>query len=254
MNPEDKVTGEVGFKDQQETPGDTMLTKDEILFKVDDKGIAIPEKYPILIYDRELDRELIEESFLLMGTIKKQKAIKGVLVDVKIKQDEEHLKLKEQVAKEIDEKKKNKLQLRLNNLENSNNLEEIKTQINSKVIEAGIIESRATLRSLNKIKEEQIVKKFVELMPCNTSEAYMSFEQGKTTDGKETNDWVADLICKKVTNPKLTIEEARNLKMDFKIAIKEAIMSASNYKVKSYRDVITDQKLAEDRPLTLKKE
>ena len=57
------------------------------MFRIGTDGKAIPEKYPIYIYDRELDRELIEEAFLLMETIKKQKSISKVLAEFEKKQE-----------------------------------------------------------------------------------------------------------------------------------------------------------------------
>ena len=91
-------------------------------------------------------------------------------------------------------------------------------------------------------------------MPCNTSESYLAFEKGKTIKGKETTDWVADLISKKVINPQYSLEEAKRLKPDFKIALKEAIMEASNYKTINYRDIIIQKRLEDEKPLTLKKD
>ena len=103
-------------------------------------------------------------------------------------------------------------------------------------------------------KQKQMIQKFVKLIPCNTTESILAFEKGMTADGKQTDDWVSDLISKKVVEPSFTLQEAKLIRPDFKVALKEAIMEASNYKAQSYRDIMMMQKMAEERPLTLKKE
>ena len=52
-----KVVGKMGFK--EEKPKEGIVIKEETMFRVDKDGKAIPEKLPIFIYDRTLDRELI---------------------------------------------------------------------------------------------------------------------------------------------------------------------------------------------------
>ena len=76
------------------------------ILKVDKDGKALPEKYPICIYDRNLDRELIEETLLLMQAIKKQKAIKKVILDTINKQKQESAELQSKIDNEMDSKKK----------------------------------------------------------------------------------------------------------------------------------------------------
>ena len=69
-----QIKGNIGFE-KKEAPKKEILKKEETMFQVDATGKAIPEQYPIFLYDRMIDRELIEESFLLLETIRKQKAI-----------------------------------------------------------------------------------------------------------------------------------------------------------------------------------
>jgi len=246
-----EVQGKMGFeKIEQEKK---VIDKDETLFKIDKDGKAIPEICPIYIYDRELDRELIQESLLLMETIKKQKSINSVIKELREKQAEDIKKKEAEIETEKDKKKKEQLESELNVLKNKVNLEEIKTKVSANVVDNGIKESREIIKELKREREKQKVKKFVEMSPCTTSEAYKSFEKGKTIEGKDSEDWVADLISKKVTKPVYTFEEAKRLKPDYKIAIKEALMEISNYKVKSYRDIMIEKKLQEEKPLTVKK-
>jgi len=242
------------LEDSKNKPNVEIISKEETMFRVGNDGKALPEKYQIQIYDRNLDRELIEESFLLLETIKKQKAILSVLGDSKKIIENELNKLKEDIKKETDEKIIKKLQIELNTKERMSELETIKGDINLKTIENGIIESREILEHLNSLKESSTIINFVEIIPCTTSEAYLAFEKGRSIEGKDTNDWVADLISKKLFNPKYTFEEAKLLRPDFKIAMKEAIMQVSNYKTQSYRDLLMEKNLKENKPLTIKKE
>ena len=250
MKKEDKIEGQMGFDKEQEK--EEIIDKDESLFKVDGDGNAIPEKYPILFYDRTIDSELIEEGLLLLNRIKKQKAINNVIIEL-IEKDRKGIQdLNDKMVKEVDEKKKKELQIQLVKARSTDEAQQIQTKINANVIDEEILESRGMIRELKEVKEKQQINKFVELAPCTTAEAFLSFEKGKTIEGKDTNDWVADLISKKCFNPKYTFEEAKRLKPDYKIAIKEGIMEASNYKVKNYREIMMEQKLAEENPKTKK--
>lgn len=256
MNPkttqgQGKIEGKVGFEGVEQEK--KVISKDETLFKVDKDGKAIAEICPIYVYDRELDRELIQESLLLMETIKRQKSIRNVLRGLKEKQALDIKKKEEEIKKEKDQKEKEKLENELNVLKNKVNLEEIKADISANIVDDGIKESREIIKELKEERDKQKVKKFIEMTPCTTSEAYQSFEKGKTIEGKGSIDWVADLISRMVTKPKYTFKDAKRLKPDYKIAIKEAIMEISNYKVTSYRDIMIEKKLEEEKPLTLKK-
>ena len=67
----DKITGDMGFdKEEKKVESSDIISKEETMFKIDNDGKVIPEKLPIYIYDRDLDRELIDESFMLMNFFK----------------------------------------------------------------------------------------------------------------------------------------------------------------------------------------
>jgi len=249
-----KVQGKMGFDEKKKPESQEIISKEETMFRIGKDGKPISEKFPISIYDRNLDNELLEEGMSLMQLIKRQKAVNTVLQELKVKQDKDILEKKEKLSKETDEKAKKELKEEIKKLENIKEMEIIKEKINLNVTEEGIVESKEILEELDKEKERQKIIKYVELVPCNNSESYLAFEQGKTIEGKDTDDWVSDIISKKVKNPVYTLEEAKNLRLDFKIALKEALMEASNYKIKSYRDIMTEIKLSETKPLTLKKE
>lgn len=249
---EDKINGKIGFDEKFSREG--IVSKEETVFRIDKDGNAIPEKSTLLLYDRNLDKELIDETILLMNTLKRQKAINKIIIETINKQEQERKILQSKINEEKDEKLKNKLRAELMIKQNTENSEDIKSRINAEIVIESINESREIIRKLKQEITNQTKTIFVEIAPCTTSEAFMAFEKGKTIGGEETDDWVADLISRKTSNPKYSFEEAKTLKPDYKIAMKEAIMEVSGYKTKSYRDIMMELKIQEEKPLTTKKE
>jgi hypothetical protein len=247
------VTGKVGFEEAKKASTD-MITKEETMFKVDSTGKAIPERFPVHIYPRDLDKELIEEGLLLMGTIRRNKAINKSIATEMAMHNKNIEDTKVRLEQETDEIKKKMLQSELAELLSAKIRSEVQTSINTAEIEEGIKTSRSIIAELNEEKKKQTMVKYAEIIPCTTAEAYLAFEKNLTTMGDVSSDWVADLISKQVVNPKYSIEEAKLLMPDFKMALKEAIMEASNYKVKSYRDIMLEIKMLEESPLQAKKE
>ena len=250
MSNKEKIEGKVGF-DKRETQKE-IVSKEETMFRVDKDGKAIPETYTINIYDRGLDKELIIEAELLMSGLKREKATDKMINEAVTKDKAEIEILKTKLSKETDENKKKVMELQLVKETKINNLEEMKTRINVDILEEETKESRELIKELKGEIEKQKKEKYIEIVPCTTSEAYLAFEKGLTIEGKPSNDWVSDLISKKCINPKYTLDEAKKLKPDYKIAIKEAIATISNYKTQSYRDIIMERKLSEEKPLTKK--
>ncbi len=250
----DKIEGKMGFDKEENKVKTDIISKEETMFRVGADGKALPEKFPILVYDYNIDKELIEESILLMESLKKRDAITKVLQKLKNAQKQELEELKRKIDVETDKKVKLKLQLEYNQLNKAGNVEDIKSQINGEVISDGIAESRSIIQELKELKERQTKERCVELIPCTTSEAYLAFEKGKTVEGKDTPDWVADLISKHCKNPQFTFDEAKRLRPDYKIAIKRAIMKSSDYNLETYRDVMLRKRMETKKPLTIKKE
>jgi len=250
----EKVEGKVGFEEKKEEKKPEMIKKDEVLFKVDNEGKAIPEEVEIEIYDRELDRELIEEGLLLLQLTKKKKSIDKVFQSLMKDQAETNRKKQEEIDNETDPQKKKILIDQFNKEKNTQGLEEVKSRINSEVLDEDINESREIIKELKRKIDETKTKKSAVVIPCTTGESYLVFEQKKTIEGGKTDDWIADLISKRVAEPSFTLEEAKRLKPDYKIALKEAIMEASNYRTKGYRDIMMEKKLEEEKPLTVKKD
>ena len=238
-----KEQGKVGFDEHKKAQSEDIMTKEESMFRIDANGEVIPEKYHIELYDRDLDFELMEEALQLTHAIKKRDSIRKTMIELKKKQDEEITQLKNKIknAKSDDEKKQLRQELVIS--EQSKSTEEVKEMINSEMVEQNIQESQMILRELNdKITETKQVK-YVELKPCNVTESYYAFEKGLSVEGEYVDDWVDDLIIKKITNPKYSIEEVKQLKRDYKIALKEAIMKVSNYKTKNYKDIIIENNI-----------
>ncbi|MCP3684481.1 MAG: hypothetical protein GY861_17590 [bacterium] len=257
--PKEEVKGDMGFDKTPDIPNRDaskadFITKEETMFKVDANGVAMPEKVPILLYDRQLDDELLEEGVALMAILKNQKAVAKIMVQVKNNQNVKIAEFEKKIEKEPDELARATITKQLEMFKTQQHNEEMQFRINNEVIEEGIKESREMLRELNKKKDAQIVEKSIEVIPCTVIEAYQAFEKGNTIEGEKTDDWLSDVISKKCANPKYSIDEAKLLKTDFKVAIKQALMKASNYKLQSYREVMTRLKLEEEKPLTVKKE
>lgn len=230
------------------------LSKEQCLFKVDNEGKAIPEKVDVEIYDRDLDRELIHEGIQLMELVKRNKSAKKLL-------EKELLDLSKKVsdAKSAyescqDQTHKIVLAKDYDRIKLLYDTEKAKSELNEAYIDERIAESRSLIRQLKEKREATKEIMTIEAVPCTIGESILVFEKFKTIEGLDTIDWVSDLITKKVISPKFTFEEAKLLKPDYKIGLKEAIMRISEYQVKDYRDVMTELQLLEEKPLTIKKD
>ena len=51
---------------------DGIIDIEELMFPVDEQGKALPDKVPLVIYDRQLDGELLEEAMALDKFIKER--------------------------------------------------------------------------------------------------------------------------------------------------------------------------------------
>lgn len=254
-----KVEGQLGFGKEEEGSKNSkkefdIISKEETMFRTGPDGVAIAERFPVKIYDRQIDKELVDEGCTLLEVLKKQKAIDKVVADTFRKHEERIREVTAKLDVETDDKKKPLLLMELDNLKKAANVEGFRSAMNTDMTEQAVAESRDIIAKLKKMKEDSEKTIHAELIPCNTGESYLAFDKGRTVDGKETDDWVADLISRKMTNPKYTLAEAKNLRPEWKTAFKEAIMEASGYKIKGYRDVMLDLMVAENKPLTLKKD
>ncbi len=250
--PQTQGKAKSGFDDiDKKKPQDQeIISKEETMFKVDGEGKAIPEKYPIYIYDRTLDNEIGEEELFLIQTIKQRKAVDKLIRESNTSDQKEMQELKAKIEKTVDKKLTGRLVIELTNKEKLIATGEIQTKIKLAVATEEINGSKEILINLKKEKEKQKQTKYVEVIPCTVSEAYQSIEKGKSVEGKEVDDWVADLITKKIVNPKYTLEESELLKSDYKLALKEAIMKVSNYQVQSYRELMMQKSFEEKTPLS----
>ncbi len=254
--PKTQGTAKSGFDDikDKKPQNQEIISKEETMFKVDGEGKAISEKYPIYIYDRDLDKEIIEEGLQLMQTMRHRKAVDKLIKETEVEDQKKVQELKAKIEKESDKESRNKLEKELANKEQIIAMGDIKTKVQLSMGIEGIKENKEILVNLKKERERQKQIKYVEVIPCTISEAYQSIEKGKTVEGKETDDWVVDLIVKKIVKPKYTLEDAKKLKPDYKLALKEAIMKVSNYQVQSYRDVMMQKSFEEKTPLSAKNE
>lgn len=245
-----EVKGEVGFKETNLTD---CISKEETMFRIDSEGKALPMRIEIQIYDRDLDMELMDESLRLTEALKKQKAIKEILAKLVVERNKDLADMETKIKAEEDKIQKLGLTNSLENMKKVQETGDIKSNLNAKMIEASLVESREIIKHLNRLKSDSIKVNFIEAIPCTVVEAMMAFELHKTIDNRDTVDWIADVISRKCVKPSYTLEEAKLLKLDYKLAIKDALMRLSNYKVISYRDIISEESLRNNKPLTAKK-
>ncbi len=60
------ANGKVGFDKSAKTPDPEIISKEETMFKLDSNGKIIPEQYPVEIYDRNMEQDLLEEGLFLL--------------------------------------------------------------------------------------------------------------------------------------------------------------------------------------------
>lgn len=230
-----------------------IISKEETMYSMGPDGKLIPEKYPIQIYDREIDIELAEEAITLMNFTKREKSQNDALTELKQKQAQELTNLKKKIEQVKDDKEKIELETELRSKEDMIILSEFKERSNTLLIEGTLKESRELIAKLNKKKEELMVIEYAEILPCTNAESVYSFEKHKSLEGKDTEFWTEELIVAKVANPEYKLDEAKQLKKDYKDAYREAIMKVSGYTLKSYRDIILEKQM-EELPQKAKKD
>ena len=264
MSENEQVKGKVGFEEPSNKK--EVITKEESMFQVDDKGNAISELVEIEVYDRNLDKEMIEEALLLMQAEKNSKAINKVYAQVKSDNDAKVNKYKAdldnlnlELKNEKDDTKKKEIVIKIRETKeliakivSGWDTESIKRLVSNQVVNDSIEESKDIIKQLEDLKQKQIVKKYAKLCPCTVSQSIYAFEKGLTIEGKPTDDWVSDLIVNKCKEPQYTLEEAKLLNPNYKSALKEALMEISHYNNLSYRDYLTQSRLMK-KPLTRKK-
>lgn len=237
---DDKVKGQMGFKKES---GDEVekLDKEETLFKIGPDGEALPEEVVVEVYDRSIDQELLEEAMQLAGLMKRKKATTDLLKELKNEQNKKIKEFEKELEKEKDESKKALLKKALQKAKNDRDASDVKTRLQFKIVEDGIRESNEVIKELKKLKKEQVKKYKALIVPCTVGEAVSCFEKGLSVKGEKVSDWLSQLIVDKVKDPKYSLEEAKRLRPDFKIGFKEAIMMVSNYRTKSYRDLLNEE-------------
>lgn len=218
-----------------------VISKADTMFKVDNEGKLIPELVEVEIYDRGLDQELLEESELLAQMIKRKDAFVSSS-EQNIKEANDSItNIENDIQKESDEKIKSKLFVDVQSKKSQIEILKKRNEVALIEVENQIKESREIIVELKKKKEEETKKEFVEAVPLTTAEAYLVFEKNKSPLGKDTDDAMADMIAHCIKNPSYSFDEAKKIKLDFKLAIRDAIMELSNYSKKSYRDVILEK-------------
>ena len=126
-------------------------------------------------------------------------------------------------------------------------LEKSKARLMVETMENKISDERKLIVSLKEEKLKQTSSEYVMAIPCTVGECAYVFGQGKTIEGKETQDWLSDLISRKIKVPQFTYEEAVLLMKDFRLALRDAIADISGWKTVDYRDVLTQSMFSEPK-------
>ena len=237
---EEKVDGGKVIAEKEPEKKKEVISKADTMFKVDNNGNLIPEKIPIEIYDRGLDGEIMEEAELLAQMIKRESSFKEMSEKLIKDTNNEIKKLDEELGKEADDKNKKDIQQQIDKRKATLDADHKRNKLMLLEVEKQISESREILKRLKGEKQKQIEEKYIEAIPLTTAEALFVFEKNKSPTGKETDDPVAEIVALCLKNPVYTVEEAKKLKINYKLAIRDAIMELSNYTSKSYREVMLE--------------
>lgn len=224
---------------------DGIIDIEELMFPVDEQGKALPDKVPLVIYDRQLDGELLEEAMVLDKFIKERDTSSKVYNEFCAKA-EEILKKGEQKYKQLVEDKKMTMAEAQTNIDNNKASIELKkiTEHRQYVMIVNSIEqSRMLIRELKKIVEDKKVVKYISAVPMNNAEGatVLRGSRGKickTPTGEDTTDWVNSMIVFCVKDPVFTEDTVKLIKPDMKIALRETILEISGLKTRSYKDVL----------------
>lgn len=260
----------------------TILTKDQLLFKMDENGEAIPEKIPIEVYDKSIDDELFMVTIDLDNAISMHDSIKIAFKNTLTAHNVELDKLRKRVEdleklKELTKEQNSLLGKTRKDLKDRTQALDTLALRNETQLQAyrnKIIECRKDWNSLEEMRDKTKKEEFIVAKPCNISDSNRIFvKQMWKEDGKWTNatiEWqkinpdipitkeieqdvktdtrpFIYLCTEYVVEPKLTKEEWENLKnKDYLHSIKDALMRIAGYDKKSPKDVLTEKRRSDN--------
>ena len=249
----------VGTNTIDKSKENTFLKKEEIMFQVDEDGVAIAEEMEIEVYDKSIDDELLFTTMELDNALTMYDSIKVAfkstmkLINAEIskskeaiiilsKEEKPQLEVIKGIKKQIEDKN-----LVINKISSENGI-----KISAYTIK--INECRADLNFLEKKRDSEKVLRKIKAIPCTVSEAYKYFNKNmwKNDKGewqnpidKEDKTFISHLLSDKVAEPKLTIKEWDLAKPQMRMCFKDAIGDISEYHKASPKEILVNNRRSE---------
>lgn len=232
-------------KKTEEKPKEELITFQDTIFELDEKGDALPQKVQIEIYDRELRGELLGEVVNLNNNLNKLNSSKRIFKEIKRKNDTILNDLKKEIDDENDDIKRKVLQSQYEKQMEKLRGEEVKNNIFIGELQEKVEVSRYNIKKLKEMIDETKIVKFAKMIPLKSGQAQKCFTQFVGPNGEKTDDYVIDIISYCLKEPRYTLDQAKSLRPEFRSAFEEAIMEISGYKTKSYREVLIEMRMSE---------
>lgn len=251
-----------GEMNPQQKDNKTMLSKDEVIFELDEEGKAIPQKVKVEVYDRALDDELFLTTLELDNALTMYDSVRKASKTISERASKELTKLNiritdiEKLEKPTDDQKKILIESKkqLKELENSMKKDSFDTEIKLQAYMDKIKETRKDFKTLEDMRKKAIKIRHIQSVPCTVAEAHRYFRKhmwkdksGKWADpiDEEDTTYISYLLAEKVIEPKLSVKEWDYAKPQMRLSIKEAISEISYYSRPSPKEVLVERRRSE---------
>jgi len=255
--PEIKGTMSPQSKDNKQ-----MLSKEEVVFELDEEGKAIPQKVDVEVYDRALDDELFLTTMELDNALTMYDSVRKAFKKISDNSNKEIAKLNtiitdiEKINKPTDDKKKLLIESKksLKELEASLKKDSFEAEIRVQAYMDKIKETRKDFKTLEDMRKEAIKVRKIQAVPCTVTESYKYFtkrmykdKEGKWIEpiDKEDTTYISYLLADKVIEPKLSVNEWDNAKPNMRLSIKEKISEISYYTKPSPKEILIERRRSE---------
>ncbi len=258
MEKQPKITGEMNpqKKDKQ------MLSKEDIVFELDEEGKAIPQEVDVEVYDRALDDEILLTTIGIDNALSMHDSVKKAFKTIAERLNKEIVKLNtritdiEKLNKPTDEQKKILLESKkkLKETENSLKKESMELEIRLQAFSEKGKEERKDFQDLQKMRKEDMKISQIQAVPCTVTESHRYFTKRMWQDEKgvwinpideEDTTYISHLLAKKVIEPKLTVKEWDYARPFMRMSIKETISELSCYSRPSPKEILIERRRGE---------
>lgn len=254
-----KITGE----QNPEVKEKTILSKKDIMFKVDEEGKVISEKVEVEVYDKVLDEEILLSTLELDNALTMFDATKKAIDATKKSQLVEIDKLKRR-AKELEnlndltKEQKNLLELtskQLKEKEDSLNNLIFLNEVKLTAFKDKAKELRMDIDELEKARDDEKKICYIEAAPCTVAESHKYFikqmyqKKGSVawieSDKDDNVTYISCLLANKISNPQLTMEEWEKALPSMRASCKDAIADISHYQKRSPKEILVEKRRSE---------